>query len=135
MTPTFAFLEALGQSCGKAYKVSSPDVLSAMHVSDLVALFSQPQTLAVVLVQFFLGLGLGYVSVKALKYVLAFIAILVLGTFLSVWSLGATPSAVLQSLGAAVALVKDFAIALGLMTIGPVSVGFVVGAIVGLMKK
>jgi uncharacterized membrane protein (Fun14 family) len=106
-----------------------------MHVSDLVALFSQPQTLAVVWVQFLLGLGLGYVSVKALKYVLAFIAILVLGTFLSVWSLGATPSAVLQNLGSAAALAKDFAIALGLMTIGPVSVGFVVGAILGLMKK
>jgi len=82
-----------------------------------------------------LGLGLGYVSVKALKYVLAFIAILVLGTFLSIWSLGTTPSEVLQSLGSAAALVKDFVTALGLMTVGPVSVGFIVGAILGLLKK
>jgi hypothetical protein len=104
-------------------------------MSDLVALFSQPQTLVVVLVQFLLGLGLGYVSVKALKYVLAFIAILVLGAFLSIWSLGATPSEALRSLGSAALLVKDFVIALGLMTIGPVSVGFIVGAIIGLLKK
>jgi len=104
-------------------------------VSDLIMLFLRPQTLVVTLVQFLLGLGLGYVSVKALKYILAFIAILVLGAFLSVWSLGTTPLEVFQSLGSAASLVKDFAMALGLMTIGPVSVGFIVGAILGLMKK
>jgi hypothetical protein len=102
---------------------------------DLITLFSQPRTLAVVLIQFLLGLGLGYVSVKALKYVLAFIAILVLGAFLSIWSLRATPSEVLQSLSSAALLVKDFVIALGLMSIGPVSMGFIVGAIIGLLKK
>jgi len=104
-------------------------------MSDLIVLFSQSQTLIVMLVEFLLGLGLGYVSVKALKYILAFIAILVLGAFLSVWSLGATPLEVFQSLGSAASLVKDFAMALGLMTIGPVSVGFIIGAILGLMKK
>ena len=82
-----------------------------------------------------MGLGLGYVSVKALKYVLAFIAILTLGSFLSVWSLGTTPLEVLKSLGGAVAMVKDLAMVLGLMNIGPVSLGFIVGAVLGLMKK
>jgi len=104
-------------------------------MSDLIVLFLRSQTLIVMLVQFLLGLGLGYVSVKALKYILAFIAILVLGTFLSVWSLGTTSLEVFQSLGSATSLVKDFAMALGLMTIGPVSVGFIIGAILGLMKK
>ncbi len=102
---------------------------------DLVTLFSQPQTIIVVSIQFLLGLGLGYVSVKALKYVLAFIAILALGSFLSVWSLGTSPLEVFRGLGGAMSLVKDLAMVLGLMTIGPVSVGFVVGAILGLMRK
>ena len=102
---------------------------------DLVTLFSQPQTVAVVSIQFLLGLSLGYVSVKALKYVLAFIAILALGTFLSVWNLGTSPLEVLRSLGGAISLVKDLAMVLGLMTVGPVSVGFIVGAILGLMRK
>ncbi len=102
---------------------------------DLATLFSQPQTLMVIAIQFFLGLGLGYVSVKALKYVVAFIALLVLGAFLSIWSLGVTPSEILQSLGIAASLAKDLATVLGLMTIGPVSVGFIIGAILGLMKK
>lgn len=91
--------------------------------------------LAAVAIQFLLGLALGYVSVKALKYVLAFIAILILGTFLSVWSLGLTPAQALQTIGTIFQTAKDLALVLGLMSIGPVSIGFIVGAIIGLMKK
>jgi len=105
----------------------------------LAELLSQPQALAVMSIQFFLGLGLGYVSVKALKYVLAFIAILALGSFLSVWSLGATPLEVLEGLGVTALKAKDLlmglATALGLMTVGPASAGFVVGVVVALVKK
>lgn len=104
-------------------------------LEELSVLLSQPQVLAAVAIQFLLGLALGYVSVKALKYVLAFVAILVLGTFLSVWSLGLTPTQALQTLSTAIQAVKDFAVILGLMSIGPVSIGFIVGAIIGLMKK
>lgn len=104
-------------------------------LEELPTIFSQPQVLAAIAIQFLLGLALGYVSVKALKYVLAFIAILVLGTFLSVWSLGLTPMQALQSLSAALQAAKDFVVILGLMNVGPVSIGFIVGAIVGLMKK
>ncbi|MEM2214926.1 MAG: hypothetical protein QXP47_00520 [Candidatus Nezhaarchaeales archaeon] len=104
-------------------------------LENLPLIFSQPQVLAAVAVQFLLGLALGYVSVKALKYILAFIAILVLGTFLSVWSLGLTPAQALQTIGTALQAVKELAVVLGLMSIGPVSIGFVVGAIIGLMKK
>lgn len=102
---------------------------------ELSTVFLQPQVLAVVAIQFLLGLALGFVSVKALKYILAFIAILVLGTFLSVWSLGLTPTQALQTLGNAIQAAKGFAVILGLMNIGPVSIGFIVGAIIGLMKK
>ena len=107
-------------------------------MDPIAALLSQPQALAVMLIQFFLGLGLGYVSVKALKYVLAFIAILALGSFLSVWSLGATPLEVLEGFGVTALKAKDLlmglATALGLMTVGPASAGFVVGVVVALFS-
>lgn len=102
---------------------------------ELSTIFSQPQVLIVIAVQFLLGLALGYVSVKALKYILAFIAILALGTFLSVWSLAMTPTQAMQNLGSILQAAKNFAVVLGLMNVGPVSIGFIVGAIIGLMKK
>lgn len=102
---------------------------------ELSLLLSQPHVLVAMAIQFLLGLALGFVSVKALKYILAFIAILVLGTFLSIWSLGLTPAQVLQTLGSAIHVARNFAVILGLMNIGPVSVGFIVGAVIGLMKK
>ncbi len=88
-----------------------------------------------VLVQFLLGLGLGYVSVKVFKYVLAFIGILVLGTFLSVWSLGTSVDRVLANLGELAGVVKNLISILGLLTVGPVSVGFIVGALIALLRK
>lgn len=101
----------------------------------LSSLLSQPSTLAVVAIQFFLGLALGYISVKILKYIIAFLAIIILGTFLSVWSLGITPTEVLSTFGLAGETVKRLAVVLGLLSVGPVSVGFVVGIVVGLIKK
>ncbi|MDK6028594.1 hypothetical protein QPL79_04400 [Ignisphaera sp. 4213-co] len=103
--------------------------------SAIDVILSNYQSYLVMLVQFLLGLALGYVSVKALKYILAFIAILALGTLLSVWSLGATPSDVLKTVGLTIESLKSLAILLGLMTIGPVSIGFIIGALMALLKK
>lgn len=99
------------------------------------AILLQPQSTVVVAIQFLLGLVLGYISVKVLKYILAFIAILALGTFLSIWSLGTTPTEVLQTLKVTAGAVKNLAIVLGLMTVGPISIGFIVGVVVGLIKR
>jgi len=98
-------------------------------------LLSNPIQVVVLLVQFFLGLGLGYVSARALKYVLAFMAILVLGSLLNVWSLGLS----LEGLGSHLLetwnYFKGLAQLLGLLTIGPTAIGFVVGAIIALLKR
>ncbi len=98
-------------------------------------MLSDAKIAVAILIQFLLGLGLGYVSVKALKYVLAFIGILVLGSFLSVWSLGGSIDKVLANLGELVGVVKGFMLVLGLMTVGPTSVGFIVGALAALLRK
>jgi glucan phosphoethanolaminetransferase (alkaline phosphatase superfamily) len=104
-------------------------------VDILSTVLSNPQSYAVMALQFLLGLALGYIAVKALKYILAFIAILALGTFLSVWSLGTSPQDVLKNIGTTVEAIKSLAVALGLMTIGPVAIGFIVGALVALLRK
>ncbi|MEM2006141.1 MAG: hypothetical protein QW154_00660 [Sulfolobales archaeon] len=96
---------------------------------------SDAKVIAAVLIQFLLGLGLGYVSVKALKYIIAFIALLVLGSFLSVWSLGGSVDATLGYLGTLASSVKNLLFVLGLITVGPVSVGFIVGALIALLRK
>jgi len=113
--------------------MSTPAGLTIEEI--ITSILTQPQAIAVIAIQFFLGLALGYVSIKALKYILAFIAILVLGTFLSVWSLGTSPTEVLTQLGLAAEAIKKFAAILGLMTVGPVSIGFIIGAILGLIRK
>lgn len=90
---------------------------------------------AIALIQFLLGLGLGYVSAKVFKYILAFIAILVLGSFLSVWSLGGSLENTLGHLKELSETARNFLVVLGVLTVGPVSVGFVVGVLVALLRK
>ncbi|MEM4488393.1 MAG: hypothetical protein QXK88_06325 [Desulfurococcaceae archaeon] len=101
----------------------------------LNAAISNPQLAVVILVQFFLGLALGYVALKAFKYILALLAILALGAALSVWSLGITPSEVLSVIGLTVESINSLIVLLGLTTMGPVTLGFIIGALASLVKK
>lgn len=94
-----------------------------------------PQSVMIMFIQFILGAALGYIAVKALKYILAFILILVLGAFLSIWSLGATPQEVLGKLGVTIEALKGIAYIVGLMMIGPVAVGFIVGLLLAILLR
>ena len=102
-------------------------------------MISNPIAAVSLIIQFLLGFGLGYVAAKTLKYILAFVGILVLGAFLNAWSFGKTPEEALKNLGLELAKLKDFAIrlasALGLLTLGVTTIGFIVGAIVAWLKK
>ncbi|MEB3844908.1 MAG: hypothetical protein LRS48_04425 [Desulfurococcales archaeon] len=101
--------------------------------------FSNPQTGAVILIEFLLGVGLGYTAVKALKYILAFIGILLLGSALSVWSIGSNSKDIAAKLGVEVKqllpLIKSTFTMLGAMVVGPASIGVIVGIIIGAIKK
>lgn len=111
-------------------------MVSALGLEALLSeVLADSRVSAVIFIQFLLGLGLGYVAVKVLKYILAFIAILVLGTSLSVWSLGESIENTLSTFGELANAAKDFITILGLMTVGPVSIGFIVGALIGLLRK
>ena len=100
---------------------------------------SNPKVLIAIGVQFALGLALGYFSVKVLKYILALVGVLILGSILSVWSLGGDINELISSIGVEVQkvlpLIKSIISALGILTIGPVAVGFLVGVIIGSIRK
>lgn len=113
---------------------------TTFRVEDLVTLITTNPKLAIaVIVQIIMGLALGYIMAKVAKYVLAFIGVLVVGAVLNVWSLGGSVEEVLARFGAEAMRLKDmfmsFLTTLGILTVGPVSLGFVIGLIIGLVKK
>ena len=114
--------------------------LTGVNIEDIIGeALKNPKILVALVIQFALGLALGYVSVKALKYILAFIGILVLGSVLSVWSLGGSVEDFIANLGVQaqqlLPVIKNFLTTLGLLTVGPVSVGFIIGILIALAKK
>ncbi|MCE4609516.1 MAG: hypothetical protein F7C36_03930 [Desulfurococcales archaeon] len=102
-------------------------------------IMTNPQTGTVMLIEFLLGFGLGYTAVKALRYILAFIGILLLGSALSVWSIGANSAEIAEKIGMEVKqllpLLKGLMTVFGTIVVGPASVGVLVGMIVASIKK
>jgi len=99
---------------------------------------TDPKVLTAFIIQLLMGIGLGYVSVKVAKYILTFIGILIIGSILSVWSLGGSVEEYIVSLGSQfkslVPYIKNLLITLGILTVGPVTLGFIIGFIIGLRK-
>ncbi|MEM1880298.1 MAG: hypothetical protein QXE28_05100, partial [Desulfurococcaceae archaeon] len=93
-----------------------------------------PPSVVVMLIQFVLGLALGYVSVKALKYIIAFIAVLVLGVMLSIWNLGTLRKEVLESLGLTIEAIFKLLLVLMITAAGPTLIGFIVGIVISILK-
>jgi len=100
---------------------------------------SNPKVAISMLIQFLLGLALGYYSAKIAKYLLAWIGVIIVGALLSVWSLGGSVEDILTKLGLEakklMPVVKDFLAALGVLTVGPVAIGFILGLVVGATHK
>lgn len=94
------------------------------------SLFSNPTSLFIFVVQLFLGIGLGYVALKALKYLLALAALIILGIILNVWQ---APQLDID-LRAVYAQIVRFALAFGLTTMLPLTIGFIIGALIGTLK-
>ncbi len=100
---------------------------------------SNPYVAVSLIIQVLLGFALGYFSVKVFKYILAFIGILVLGSFLNAWSLGGSIEETIykyyEGFKDLIPVIKNLLITLGILTVGPVSIGFILGLIVGFMRK
>lgn len=104
----------------------------------LLQLLQNPMTYIIMLVQFLLGFCLGYLSIKVLKYLLALVAILALGLLLNVWSLGLSLDALISMFGEyafrAKGLLMGVAGTIGLLTLGPVTLGFIIGVVVAAIR-
>lgn len=108
-------------------------------IDTLVQVLQNPAALVILLIQFVLGFGLGYISVKVLKYIIAFIVILVLGVLLNVWSLGLSLEALTGGMGDYASKAKDLLLGLagtlGILTVGPVTIGFIVGTLTAWIRR
>lgn len=119
--------------------LSTATITNASLTQMFVNAFHNPYQLITLLIEFILGLGLGYVSVKVLKYIIAFIIIVLIGIILNVWSFGGSLSktiSVLQSEAVALEpVVRNLMIALGLFAIGPILLGFIIGILIGIARR
>lgn len=122
--------------------VSAADNLSESQdtLSDIISeLTSSPKFYTSVFIQFFMGFLVGYFSFKVIKYVIALLITLVIGSFLSVWSLGDSLNTLLSRLFPEIVKALPYVITalqvLGIIVIGPVAAGFIIGALVGLVRR
>jgi uncharacterized membrane protein (Fun14 family) len=100
---------------------------------------SDPLVLGGLALQFLLGLALGYVSAKALKYILAFMGLLALAAAVNSYTFGSSMERMMeeyyQQAVEVVPHVKRMLASVGILTIGPTTLGFILGAAIGLIKK
>lgn len=96
--------------------------------------FSDPKVAFAVMVQVLMGVALGYYMSKVIKYFIALIAVIVIGVMLNVWSLGGSLEDILARFGFQAMQLRDVVLGflgtLGLLTVGPVTLGFVIGLLI-----
>lgn len=114
--------------------------IPTVSVENLVSTaMSNPKVLVSIVIQVVLGIALGYLMAKMAKYVLAFIALLIVGAVLNVWSLGGSIEGFLAGFGSEAARLKDLLMGLlttlGVLFVGPVTLGFFIGLLIGFFKK
>lgn len=109
-------------------------------LSDIISeLMSSPKFYISAFIQFLMGFLVGYFSFKVIKYVIALLITLVIGSFLSVWSLGDSLTTLLSKLFPEIVNAIPYILTalqmLGIIIVGPIAVGFIIGALVGLVRR
>jgi len=105
--------------------------------SVISELMSNPIVLASFVVKFFLGLILGYFLAKVFKYILALVAIVVIGLLLDIWQLGGLGEFFSRSgleWSKVYPLIQTLISALGILTTLPIGVGFLLGVIIAMKR-
>jgi hypothetical protein len=105
--------------------------------SLITSLLTSPTVLITFFIQFALGIGLGYLSVKVAKYLIALLAIFIVGVLLNVWQ-----TANLQDMVGGLSLqwskvypiIQALIVLVGLTTVLPITLGFIIGFVVALQK-
>jgi len=105
--------------------------------SVISELMSNPIVLASFVVKFFLGLILGYFLAKVFKYILALVAIVLIGLLLDIWQLGGLGEFFSRSgleWSKVYPLIQTLISALGILTTLPIGVGFLLGVIIAMKR-
>jgi len=105
--------------------------------SLITSLLTSPTVLITFFIQFALGIGLGYLSVKVAKYLIALLAIFIVGVLLNIWH-----SVNLQDMVGGLSLqwskvypiIQALIVLVGLTTVLPITLGCIIGFVVGLQK-
>lgn len=109
---------------------------ATLGIVDLIT--SNPKVAISIGIQIILGVALGYTMVKVIKYIAAFIGVIIIGAILNVWSLGGSIEDFIANFGQQAQEVKNFAVnlikILGILSVGPVTLGFVIGLLIGLTR-
>jgi len=107
----------------------------------LSSLFANPASLIIFVIQLVLGVGLGYFSAKVFKYVLALIGIFIIGVLLNIWQSSQLESNVKEQLtnlsltwSKVYPVLLSLIYMLGLTTVLPITLGFVIGLIIAVAK-
>lgn len=115
---------------------STPDVTSL-----LTSMFTTPNSLIIFVIELALGLGLGYFSIKALKYIIALVAIFFVGVLLNVWQSPNQGNNIMTQLANAgltwdkvQPVVMAIILTLGLTTVLPITVGFILGVAIAVVR-
>ncbi len=104
-------------------------------VEVIKIVLSDDTSLLIVLLVFFVGVTLGYISVKVFKYLLSLIIILLLGIFLSLWPLSEHVNTVITGVKKVAVDILALLLALGLLSAGPFTLGFLIGALLAVVKE
>lgn len=105
--------------------------------SVISELMSNPIVLTSFVVKFFLGLILGYFLARVFKYILVLVAIVLIGLLLDIWQLGGLGEFFSKSgleWSKVYPLIQTLISALGILTILPIGVGFLLGVIIAMKR-
>ena len=117
--------------------VVAESINNTLNIIGVVS--SNPKVAIAILLQFVMGLLLGYYMARVVKYVVALVIVVVAGALLNAWSIGGSIEDILRKYGTALLQYKDVLLSLlkglGLLTAGPLAAGFFIGLIVGWARK
>ena len=116
-------------------------LITTVHAQDLgdllTRLMSNPISMATFIIQFSLGLALGYYSMKVIKHILALLGIIVIGVLLNVWQMGGIKEFVTQvglEWSKVYPLIQTVLTAFGILTMLPIGLGFFIGITIAMRK-
>jgi len=100
---------------------------------------NDPVYAAILLLQVLIGIGLGYFTVKAAKYIIVVLGLIGASLALNAWALGRSPESSVVMVEDVAVKLRDIAVPVarmvGLMTLGPLTTGFIIGVIIALVKS